>query len=108
LRATMDWSYELLSPPEQLLLQRLSVFAGSFSLKAAEEVCADFGFWILDFGLGPTASKASERSDRPSLPAIQNPKSKIQNEEVLDLLTQLNDKTLVIVECPEYGRSSAW
>jgi non-specific serine/threonine protein kinase len=39
LRATMDWSYQLLSDEERLLLQRLSVFAGGFTLTAAEEVC---------------------------------------------------------------------
>lgn len=60
LRAAMDWSYELLSEPEQLLLQRLAVFAGSFSLNAVEAVCGDV--------------------------------------EVLDLLTQLADKSLVVVD----------
>ena len=39
LRGTMDWSYGLLDPREQALLCRLSVFAGSFSLEAAEAVC---------------------------------------------------------------------
>jgi predicted ATPase/class 3 adenylate cyclase len=38
LRATIDWSYELLSEGEQLLLARLSVFVGGFSLHAAETV----------------------------------------------------------------------
>jgi predicted ATPase/DNA-binding CsgD family transcriptional regulator len=40
LRATFDWSYDLLSQQEQLLLGRLSVFAG-WSLDMAEAVCAD-------------------------------------------------------------------
>ena len=40
LRATLDWSYELLSEPEQVLLRRLSVFA-EWSLDMAEQVCAD-------------------------------------------------------------------
>jgi predicted ATPase/DNA-binding CsgD family transcriptional regulator len=40
LRATMDWSYELLSLEERVLLQRLSVFAGGFTLEAAEFVGA--------------------------------------------------------------------
>ncbi len=35
LRATLDWSYNLLADPERLLLQRLAVFSGSFSLEAA-------------------------------------------------------------------------
>jgi predicted ATPase/class 3 adenylate cyclase len=39
LRATVGWSYSLLTPAEQLLLARLSVFAGSFDLPAAEAVC---------------------------------------------------------------------
>jgi predicted ATPase/class 3 adenylate cyclase len=39
LRATMDWSYDLLSEPERVLLRRLSVFAGGFTLEAAEAVC---------------------------------------------------------------------
>lgn len=38
LRATLDWSYELLAPSERLLLRRLAVFAGSFSLEAADVV----------------------------------------------------------------------
>ena len=40
LRATIDWSYELLSEPERILLRRLSVFAGGFQLDAAETVAA--------------------------------------------------------------------
>jgi non-specific serine/threonine protein kinase len=40
LRAAMDWSYALLSAHEQTCFRRLSVFAGSFSLEAAEAVCA--------------------------------------------------------------------
>lgn len=40
LRALIDWSYELCPPTEQLLWERLSVFAGGFTLTAAESVCA--------------------------------------------------------------------
>jgi predicted ATPase/DNA-binding CsgD family transcriptional regulator len=39
LQATMDWGYNLLTEPERVLLRRLSVFAGGFTLEAAEEVC---------------------------------------------------------------------
>jgi predicted ATPase len=39
LRATIDWSYELLTEEEQQLFARLGAFTGSFSLDAAEEVC---------------------------------------------------------------------
>jgi predicted ATPase/DNA-binding CsgD family transcriptional regulator len=64
LRATMDWSHELLPEQEQILFRRLSVFSGGFTLKAAESVCAGEDF---------------ERSN------------------VLDLLSHLVDKSLVIV-----------
>jgi DNA-binding NarL/FixJ family response regulator len=40
LRAAIDWSYHLLTTPEQVLLRRLSVFAG-WSLEMAEAVCSD-------------------------------------------------------------------
>src|SRR5262249_4350337 len=40
LRAAIDWSYDLLEPAEQLLLARLSVFAGGCTLEAAEAVCS--------------------------------------------------------------------
>ena len=40
LRALIDWSYDLLNDPEKLLLQRLSVFAGGWTLAAAEQVCS--------------------------------------------------------------------
>ncbi|HEX7809335.1 MAG TPA: NB-ARC domain-containing protein, partial [Thermoanaerobaculia bacterium] len=39
LRAAIDWSFALLTPEEQTLLARLSIFAGGFSLEAAEIVC---------------------------------------------------------------------
>jgi predicted ATPase/class 3 adenylate cyclase len=39
LRAAVDWSYSLLTSAEQVLLARLSVFAGGFDLAAAEAVC---------------------------------------------------------------------
>jgi predicted ATPase/class 3 adenylate cyclase/Tfp pilus assembly protein PilF len=84
LRALIDWSYDLLTPQERLLLHRVSVFLGGWTLEAAETACSDLG-------LEPEAPQYP-----PS--AIQNPKSKIQNEEVLDLLTSLTDKSLVIAE----------
>jgi predicted ATPase/class 3 adenylate cyclase len=44
LRATIDWSYELLNPVEQRLFRGLSVFAGGCDFEAAESVCsADAG-----------------------------------------------------------------
>jgi predicted ATPase/class 3 adenylate cyclase len=69
LRALIDWSYDLLSENERLLLRQLSVFAGGWTLEAAEEVGAD------DVGAAPRVSPY----------------------EVLDLLTQLVNKSLVVV-----------
>jgi len=43
LRATIDWSFQLLSGPEQALLTRLAVFAGGATLEAAETVCGGEG-----------------------------------------------------------------
>jgi non-specific serine/threonine protein kinase len=43
LQATIDWSYDLLDPAERRLLHRISVFAGEFSLDAAEVICAGNG-----------------------------------------------------------------
>ncbi len=41
LQATFDWSFDGLSDDEQILLRRLSVFAGGWTLEAAEQVCQD-------------------------------------------------------------------
>ena len=62
LRALIDWSYDLLTQNERLLLCRLSVFAGGWTLEAAEETCAGEG---------------------------------IETYDVLELLTQLVNKSLV-------------
>jgi predicted ATPase/DNA-binding winged helix-turn-helix (wHTH) protein len=39
MRTTVEWSYNLLSDPDQILLRRLSVFAGGFTIEAAEAIC---------------------------------------------------------------------
>ena len=65
LRAAIDWSYELLSEQEQIVLQRLSIFSGAWTLEAAEFVCAD---------------------------------ETIHPDQILDLLTRLLDKSLLVSE----------
>ena len=40
LRASIDWSHELLAPDERVLLRRVAVFTGGFTLDAAESICA--------------------------------------------------------------------
>jgi predicted ATPase/DNA-binding winged helix-turn-helix (wHTH) protein len=44
LRATLDWSYELLAEPERVVLRRLAVFASAFTIEAAAAVVASPGF----------------------------------------------------------------
>jgi predicted ATPase/transcriptional regulator with XRE-family HTH domain len=41
MRATIDWSYNLLPEPEQRLFERLSIFSGGCTIDAAKAVCAD-------------------------------------------------------------------
>lgn len=41
LKAMIDWSYDLLSEKEKILLQRISVFSGGWTLEAAEKICED-------------------------------------------------------------------
>lgn len=43
LRAAIDWSYDLLTAEEQILLRRLAVFAGGCTLDMVEAICADEG-----------------------------------------------------------------
>jgi len=78
LRALIDWSYDLLSEPERVLLARLSVFAGGWTLEAAEAVCASDG---------------GGRLAETSLSDVRLP-----SEDVLDLLTHLVDKSLVVMD----------
>ena len=75
LRASIDWSHDLLTEPERALLRRLAVFAGGWTLEAAEAVCAGDGIErerVLDL-LASLVDKslvlAEERRARGALPA---------------------------------------
>lgn len=80
LQALMDWSYDLLTADEQTLFRRLAVFAGGWTLDAAQAVyCA----------------ASAQRADAP------------RAEETLDLLGRLVAKSLILVEeTPEGARYS--
>ncbi|WP_309572739.1 NB-ARC domain-containing protein, partial [Deinococcus sp.] len=58
LRATIDWSYDLLSTPEQRLFARLGVFVGGWSLEAAETVCTVDGDLDVLEGLSSLTEKS--------------------------------------------------
>jgi predicted ATPase/DNA-binding CsgD family transcriptional regulator len=58
LAALIDWSYELLTPAEQRLLRRLSVFAGAFTLEAAEAACSGEGAGDVLDGLAQLVNKS--------------------------------------------------
>jgi predicted ATPase len=75
LRAVVDWSWELLTDAERMVLRRLSVFSGGASLEAAERVCV---------------AHAVEQS------AVEQ--SVAEQDEVLDLLTSLAEKSLLLTD----------
>jgi predicted ATPase len=60
LRATLDWSHELLTEPERVLLRRLAVFAAGFSLQATSVVAAgpEFAPWQVVDGLSSLVAKS--------------------------------------------------
>jgi len=65
LRAVIDWSYDLLSASERAVLQRLSVFAGGWTLEAAQAICAGDGVEaaeVFELVLGLVASSLVERA----------------------------------------------
>ncbi len=66
MRNTIAWSYELLSPAEQALFRRLAVFAGGWTLEAAEQVCLGAGALELDMleGLSLLLDKSLLRQER--------------------------------------------
>jgi predicted ATPase/class 3 adenylate cyclase len=62
LQALIDWSHDLLTEPERVLLRRLSVFAGGWSLDAAQAVCGE--------GLGDDVLETLVRLSDRSLVAV--------------------------------------
>ena len=68
LRATIDWSYELLAAEEQTLFRRMSVFVGGCTLEAVEAVCnasGDLGNHVLDALESLVGQSLVQRSEQP-------------------------------------------
>jgi predicted ATPase/DNA-binding SARP family transcriptional activator len=86
LRAMIDCSHDLLSEPERILLRRLSVFAGGWTLEAAEAVCGDTGTQNSECGTGSISDRC------PVLCAG------LPTNEVLSTLTLLVGRSLVQYE----------
>src|SRR5579875_2392526 len=96
LRATLDWSYRLLSPAEQRLLRRLSLFAGGWTIEEAEMICTDETLTvpeILDL-LGKLVSKSLVLIGEETLPAPLSDQER--------LYTQARYRMLETIR--EYGR----
>jgi len=70
LQAALDWSYELLPEPEQRLLRNLAVFAGGFSLEAANAVVGedDYGVSSVAADISNLTAKSLMVFDRPRSP----------------------------------------
>ncbi len=102
LRALVDWSHDLLSEREQRLFRRLAVFAGGWTLEAAEAVCVDEGVGDRVSGVGGgTAPHPSPRPEGEGIPRL-TPDTRhltpVLAADVLDLLGALVDKSLVVVD----------
>jgi predicted ATPase/Tfp pilus assembly protein PilF len=69
LRHTIDWSFDLLSEPLQKLFMRLGVFAGSFTLAAAEAVMADTA--VMDGLIELVDQSMVETADSPQQPRFR-------------------------------------
>ena len=91
LRAALDWSYDMLQPAEQAALRRLSVFAGSFSLAAAQAV-ATLG------GAGAGAERGGGKNRAGAGAERGGGKDRADPADVLDLLARLVDRSLLLVE----------
>jgi predicted ATPase/class 3 adenylate cyclase len=87
LRAMIEWSYDLLSEAERVLLRRLAVFVGDWSLEAAEAVCAE-----------PESPEGKDRAALPALAQVQVAPAgqAIATTDVMDLLLRLVDKSLIV------------
>ena len=101
LRAMIDWSYDLLPESERTLLRRLSVFAGGWTLEAAEQVCSakDEIRSQKDEGRNTKDEVRRMKDEETLLLNFLHPSDFIIHpSDVLDLLAQLVNKSLVVMD----------
>src|SRR5262249_3672925 len=94
LQAMIDWSYDLLSEAERAVLRRLSVFAGGWTVEAAEAVCGELAPGSRRQAPSSMESKTASRLATPQPGAW----SLEPGADVLDLLDSLVDRSLVLVD----------
>ena len=90
LRAMIDWSYDLLPESERVLLRRLSVFAGGWTLEAAEQVCS-----------AKDEIRSQKDEDRSKASLLYPSDFILHPSDVLDPLAQLVNKSLVVVDADD-------
>lgn len=110
LRGMIDWSYELCTPAQRLLWNRLSVFAGGFSLETAEGVCAGDGIAehevldLLDRLVAQSVVLTTEAEDLPYYRLLESIRQYgrerlAESGEENRLLRRHRDYFLALAEC---------
>jgi predicted ATPase len=97
MRATLDWSHQLLTPDEQIVFRRLSLFAGGFTLDAAEQVADGHG--VDRAGVADAVERLAGRSlvavdhdrDEPRLHMLEPIR-----QYAAELLREANERDLVV------------
>lgn len=84
LRSAIEWSYSLLSEKEQVLFRRLSIFSGRFTIDDVEKVCQD----RVNQPVDEKEHSLAEGSNHPR---------ELRPEEMMDLFSNLVDKSLIKV-----------
>jgi len=102
LRATLDWSYDLLNADEQALFARLAVFVGGCTLEAVEAVCGDQGDKETR-RQGDYADKERGRQGDKELAETPGLPGSASSGDVLDTLSSLVDQSLVQQELQADG-----
>jgi predicted ATPase/DNA-binding SARP family transcriptional activator len=81
LRALIDWTHQLLSEPERRLFRRVATFSGGWTIEAAEAVCTD-----------------AQDVRNAIVPAANESGAALEAVDVLDVLTSLVEKSLIVAE----------